>query len=169
MTYHARRIKEMVVGLPLYKNIISDPSVRNKNDRDGVSYRDYFYNLSGLWLEEGNNSIFDGIERVRDFMYQGKLKVFTSCTNLKSEAQKYLWKKDKNGISKDEPTEKENHLMDAMRYMVMALPDDLRECTFNKKENNTKYSILDRLKLSQSSDFEDDGEGGVYGMGYYNM
>lgn len=169
MTYHARRIKEMVVGLPLYKNIISDPSVRNKNDRDGVSYRDYFYNLSGLWLEEGNNSIFDGIERVRDFMYQGKLKVFTSCTNLKSEAQKYLWKKDKNGISKDEPTEKENHLMDAMRYMIMALPDDLRECTFNKKENNTKYSILDRLKLSQSSDFEDDGEGGVYGMGYYNM
>ncbi len=169
MTYHARRIKEMVVGLPLYKNIISDPSVRNKNDRDGVSYRDYFYNLSGLWLEEGNNSIFDGIERVRDFMYQGKLKVFTSCTNLKSEAQKYLWKKDKNGISKDEPTEKENHLMDAMRYMIMALPDDLRECTLNKKENNTKYSILDRLKLSQSSDFENDGEGGVYGMGYYNM
>ena len=81
------------MGVPMYKNIVADPSVRNKNDRDGVSYRYYFYNISGLWLDEGNNSIFDGIERVRDFMYQGKLKIFSSCVNLKQEAQKYEWKK----------------------------------------------------------------------------
>ena len=168
VTYHARRIKEMVMGLPLYKNIIADPSVRNKNDRDGVSYRDYFYNISGLWLEEGNNTIFDGIERVRDFMYQGKLKVFTNCVNLKYEAQRYLWKKDKNGIMKDQPTEKENHLMDALRYLVMALPFDIRECAITQKPDANKQTILDRIKLYDNTP-EDDGEGGVYGLGYYNL
>ena len=98
MTYHARRIREMVMGHKLYKPIVADPTVRNKNERDGVSYRDYFFNVSGLWLEEGNNAIFDGIERVRDFMYEGKLKIFTSCVNLKHEGENYLWKKDENGI-----------------------------------------------------------------------
>lgn len=167
VTYHARRIREKVLGCKLYKNIIADPSVRNKNDRDGVSYRDYFYNVSGLWLEEGNNAIFDGIERVRDFMYQGKLKVFTNCVNLKSEAQNYLWKKDKNGIAKDEPTEKNNHLMDAMRYMVMALPYDIKTCSINDVPDNSKQTILDRIKFADRS--EEDGIGGVFGLGYYDM
>ena len=168
VTYHARRIKELVMGHKLYKNIIADPSVRARNDRDGVSYRDYFYNVSGLWLEEGNNAIFDGIERVRDFMYQGKLKVFTNCVNLKSEAQNYLWKKDKYGIMKDQPTEKNNHLMDALRYLVMALPFDIRECALTKTPDSNKMTILDRLKL-HSNDSEEDGEGGVYGIGYYDL
>lgn len=167
VTYHARRIKEKVMGCKMYKNIIADPSVRNKNDRDGVSYRDYFYNVSGLWLEEGNNVIFDGIERVRDFMYQGKLKVFTNCVNLKAEAQNYLWKKDKYGIMKDQPTEKENHLMDAMRYLVMALPFDIKECEKVKTPDVNKQTILNRLQLQNQED--EDGAGGVYGLGYYDL
>lgn len=169
VTYHARRIKEMVMGVPMYKNIVADPSVRNKNDRDGVSYRDYFYNISGLWLDEGNNSIFDGIERVRDFMYQGKLKIFSSCVNLKQEAQKYEWKKSKDGISKDEPVDKQNHLMDAMRYMVMALPYDLREVNRSSAADNTKQSILDRIRLTNEAEHPDDGQGNVYGLGYYEL
>ena len=168
MTYHARRIKEKVFGLPLYKNIIADPSVRNRNDRDGVSYRDYFYNISGLWLEEGNNSIFDGIERVRDFMYQGKLKIFISCTNLKDEAQKYVWKKDKSGTIKDDPVDKHNHLMDAMRYMIMALPNDLRDINLVGAKENSNQTVLDRLKM-QTDTSPSDGTGGVYGFGYYDL
>ena len=169
ITYHARRIREKVFGLPMYKNIIADPSVRNKNDRDGVSYRDVFQQASGLWLEEGNNSIFDGIERVRDFMYQGKLKIFVSCVNLKDEAQKYQWKKDKDGFSKDEPVDKHNHLMDAMRYMVMALPMDLRDVDRYSARDNSKQSILDRIRLNDNKDFPNDGVGGVYGLGYYDL
>lgn len=167
MTYHARRIREMVMGHKLYKPIMADPTVRNKNERDGVSYRDYFYNVSGVWLEEANNAIFDGIERVRDFMYQGKLKVFTSCVNLKHEAQNYVWKKDKSGITKDDPVDKENHLMDAMRYMVMALPYDIRECASVGANDATKETILDRLKLDDDAvEYEDSG---VYGLGNFEL
>lgn len=168
MTYHARHIREKVMGLKMYKPIAADPSVRNKNERDGVSYRDYFYNISGIWLEEGNNAIFDGIERVRDFMYQGKLKIFTNCVHLKHEAQNYLWKTDKDGISKDQPTEKENHLMDAMRYMVMALPYDIKDCASVGVSLNSqsKETILDRLKRDEDYDEDDIG---VYGLGNFDL
>lgn len=169
ITYHARRIREKVMGCRMYKNIIADPSVRNRNDRDGVSYRDVFREASGLWLEEGNNSIFDGIERVRDFMYQGKLKIFVSCVNLKDEAQKYTWKKDKDGIIKDEPVDKHNHLMDAMRYMVMALPNNLKEINSLESSEYLKTSILDRLKATNEEWKPVNGEGGVYGLGNFEL
>lgn len=169
ITYHARRIREKVMGCRMYKNIIADPSVRNRNDRDGVSYRDVFREASGLWLEEGNNSIFDGIERVRDFMYQGKLKIFVSCVNLKDEAQKYTWKKDKDGIIKDEPVDKHNHLMDAMRYMIMALPNNLKEINSLESSEYLKTSILDRLKATNEEWKPVNGEGGVYGLGNFEL
>lgn len=167
ITYHAHRIKEKTFQFRMYKGIQADPTVKCKNDRDGVSYQQYFFNVSGLWLEEANNDILNGIEKVRDMMYRGTLKVFTNCVNLKDEAQKYLWQKGKDGIMKDAPTTTHNHLMDAMRYMCMALPYDLRDCDVSKSQP-IKSSILDRLSINNNSldAFNDDG---VYGMGYYNM
>ena len=165
ITYHARRIREKIMGVNMYKPIIADPSVRNKSDRDGVSYRDYFYNVSGIWLEEGNNAILDGIERVRDFMYMGKLKIFTSCTNLKHEAQNYVWKTE-HGENKDVPVDKENHLMDAMRYMVMALPYDIRDCENSGRISDDKASVLDRIKLNAEDEPEANG---VYGLGAFEL
>jgi len=167
ITYHARMIREKILGVRMYKPIIADPSVRNRNDRDGVSYRDYFYNVSGIWLEEGNNAILDGIERVRDFMYQGKLKIFTSCVNLKQEAQNYVWKTEKNGLTKDDPVDRNNHLMDAMRYMVMALPFDIRDVEgAHASGNMSKDTILDRLRLNEQEVEEDSG---VYGLGNFDL
>jgi hypothetical protein len=55
ITFHGRRVKEKIDGFEMYKPIQADPSVRNKNDRDGVSYQDYFYQTCGIWLAEGNN------------------------------------------------------------------------------------------------------------------
>ena len=100
-------------------------------------------------------------------MYQGKLKVFTSCANLKHEAQNYVWKKDKSGITKDDPVDKENHLMDAMRYMVMALPYDIRECASVGANDATKETILDRLRLNDDAVEYDDS--GVYGLGNFEL
>ena len=59
--------------------------------------------------------------------------------------------------------------MDAMRYMVMALPNDLRDVSLSSAEDKNRKSVLDRLKLQDSSEFPNDGEGGVYGMGYYDL
>lgn len=172
MTYHGRRIREKIDGFKMYKPIQADPSVRNKNDRDGVSYRDYFYQVSKIFLDEANNSLADGIDRVRDFMYMGKLKIFTNCINMKEEAGNYVWKKDKDGIMKDTPVDRYNHLMDALRYLIMALPMDLKDCYANTRLDNTKETLLDRLRPDTDvSDLLDDGFSfaNVYGFNNFNM
>lgn len=172
ITHHARRVKEKIEGTRMYKPILADPSVRNKSDRDGVSYQDYFYQVSGVWLQEGNNSILDGIERVRDFMYMGKLKFFTSCVNLKEEAGNYTWKKDKNDILQDVPIDRNNHLMDALRYLCMGLPMDPKECyQGDTLVGRTKETLLDRIK--PDTDINDllnpEGLEGVFGFGNFDM
>lgn len=170
ISYHAAKVKEMIFGTKMYKAIQADPSVRNSNEKDGVSYKDYFMNVSGIHLEPANNALLDGIERVRDFMYRGKLKIFTSCLHLKEEAQNYVWKTEKTGEGKDIPVDRNNHLMDAMRYMVMALPMDLGEVYIGTKMHGaTKENLLERI--SPDTDdfdfFDDEGMGGVYGMNTY--
>lgn len=172
ITYHARRIKEKIDGFELYKPIQADPSVRNKSDRDGVSYQDYFYKVSGIWLAEGNNSILDGIDKVRDFMYTGKLKFFTSCVNLKEEADNYVWKHDKDGFTQDVPVDRKNHLMDALRYLCMGLPFDLKDCYVAKgTAMSTKDTLISRLRPDTDVEdlFREDGKGGAFGVGTFNM
>lgn len=174
VTYHCRRIKEKIDGFKMYKPIQADPSVHNKSDRDGVSYQDYFYQVSGIWLSEGNNALIDGIDRVRDFMYTGKLKFFTSCVNMKEEASNYLWKKDKDGIMSDNPIDRNNHLMDSVRYLCMALPMNLRDCYMTENaRDDLKSSLISRIR--PDTDIEDllsynpSDWGGAYGLGNFNM
>lgn len=172
ITYHATKIKEKMFGLKFYKPIQADPSVRNANDKDGVSYKDYFMNVSGVHLEPANNSILDGIERVRDFYYTGKLKTFTSCVHLKEEAQNYIWSQAKSHEGKDVPVDRFNHLMDALRYTVMGLPVNLEDVYIGTNfKSSDKSTLINRLQPdSEMSDFSDtDGDGGVYGLGYYNL
>ena len=172
ITYHGRRIKELVDGYNMYKGIQADPSVRNRNDRDGVSYQQYFYQVSGIWLEPGNNAILDGIDRVRDFMYMGKLKFFTNCVNLKEEAGNYVWKVSKDGIQEDNPVDRNNHLMDALRYLCMGLPLDFKECYNTSRTDlvENKENLISRLKPDTDiSDFMVPNEGGAYGIGMYSL
>lgn len=147
ISYHARRVKELISGTDMYKDIQADPSVGARNDRDGVSYRDYFYNVSGIMLGKANNNILDGIERMRDFMYTGKLKFFNSCVNIKDEARTYVWQSNKNGDVKELPVDRHNHLMDACRYMVMGIPSDPRECYVGSPAYvDSKQDLINRIR-----------------------
>ncbi len=161
ISYHAKQVKEMITGLPLYNNIQADPSILHRSDRDGRSYQDYFYKLSGIHMDPANNSIAMGIDKVRDYMYTGKLKVFTSLVNLKTEAVGYVYP-DRDTNQKEEiPMDKNNHLMDAMRYLIMALPQ-------NPYEMNTISSPYvakdDVLRFWKTDEPDDDGET-VYQIG----
>lgn len=124
ISYHAKMVKEMLKGLPMYNNVQADPSVLHRSDRDGRSYQDYFYKLSEIHLEPANNSIAMGIDKVRDYMYTGKLKIFQSLVNTKTEAMGYIYPDREVNQKEEIPVDKNNHLMDAMRYMIMALPQN---------------------------------------------
>lgn len=74
---------------------------------------------SGFWADgaiKGSGSIDLGISSMQKFqMYV----VFDD--DLKNEYDNYSWEVDKNGLSRDIPIKKEDHYMDAIRYIVTYL------------------------------------------------
>lgn len=60
------------------------------------------------------DTILSGIDQIKrsNFMVQANSK------NLIEELQMYQWKQDKNGNNLDEPEDKFNHLIDAIRYVL---------------------------------------------------
>lgn len=124
VSFHANQVSKLVRGRDFLYPIQADPSVNKRNDRDGLSYKDYFYKLSGVDLSPGNNDIMYGIEKVRDYMVSGKLFFFNNLQNLKYEMKNYQYQKSDKRNSNDTPIDKNNHLMDAMRYMIAKLPQD---------------------------------------------
>lgn len=62
--------------------------------------------------------ILAGIATVDSWFRAGRLKIYKNCTNLIREAKGYNWKKDRRGETRDEPNDKNNHAMDALRYGI---------------------------------------------------
>lgn len=66
---------------------------------------------------KGKDSIRNGIQYVQRY----KLVIHPRCTNFEAEVTTYAWAKDKFGVPTGEPTDKDNHLMDALRYALEKL------------------------------------------------
>lgn len=64
--------------------------------------------------EKGKDSINHGI----DVLQQYRLIVHPSCTNTIAELSSYVWGKDKDGSGINKPVDRDNHLMDALRYAI---------------------------------------------------
>lgn len=162
MSYHAKHLKEALKGLNLLFSVQADPAVQHRNVRDGISYSDYFYRQSGIYLEPGNNDILYGIEKVRDYMYCGKLKFFSDLNNLKFEAVNYIYP-EKGTNTNDKPQDKHNHLWDAIRYMVAKLPRDPNELNEHYTQSallNSTYSTFTDAIEKEETYLDTDG---VYG------
>lgn len=61
----------------------------------------------------------DSIKFWIDILKQYNLKITEKSSNLKKEARKYMWKKDKEGKALNVPIDMYNHWLDALRYIVM--------------------------------------------------
>jgi len=61
---------------------------------------------------KGKDSIINGITAIQEY----KIFVLPECKNTIAELSSYIWKQDKNENGLNEPEDKNNHLMDAMRY-----------------------------------------------------
>lgn len=66
---------------------------------------------------KGNDSIRWGINLIQQF----HIYVHPNCKNFITELSNYRWKKDKAGNFTNEPERDFDHLMDALRYAVMAI------------------------------------------------
>lgn len=61
---------------------------------------------------KGKDSVINGIMAVQEY----KIFVHPSCKDTIAELSSYCWKKDKNENGMNEPEDRNNHLMDALRY-----------------------------------------------------
>ncbi len=60
------------------------------------------------------DSILSGIDQVK----RHNLFVHKDSINLLNELNSYVWKQDKNGKNVDEPEDRNNHLLDPLRYIL---------------------------------------------------
>lgn len=70
------------------------------------------YGVNAIGAKKGKDSVNHGIQ----WLQQQTIVVDVKCQNMKNELMKYRWKEDKNGNVLPVPVDKDNHLIDALRY-----------------------------------------------------
>jgi len=159
---HARNIKQILeeekVTAGNTRFMVIDPAAGNKTDPINGKSIQGLYQEYGLYFSKANNSLDAGILKVNAYIELGKLKVHDTCPNLIRELQNYQYPdvemeaKDKN--LKEKPIKANDHAADALRYMLMRLPDD-PENLKNSSYNTPKRYIIDEEEdnIGQKGDF----------------
>jgi hypothetical protein len=73
----------------------------------------------------GQNAVGAGINRVKERLDAGKLKVTANCGGLLGEFKRYRWVQDTGrgeNEAREAPVKKDDHRLDALRYAVMQRP-----------------------------------------------
>ena len=135
-----------------------DPRGRNRDQVSGNSWIDA-YRERGIILTPAKdceaNSIAVTIQKVAEYAAHGKLKIFNTCTKLKTALSKYKYPpRSLDDLDKNQgelPMDKNNHLPDAVRYMLSPFPkfpdnpDDFaeiwREVTIKQERENKTNSF----------------------------
>lgn len=154
---HAKHIKQLLednkVTAGNTRFMVIDPSAKNKTDPINGKSVQALYQEYGLYFQPANNAVEAGILKVNSYIERGKLKIHDNCPNLIRELQNYKYPDqttddaDKN--LKENPIKANDHACDALRYLLMRLPDD-PENLKNSSHNPPKRYIIEE-------DEEDDG------------
>lgn len=70
--------------------------------------------IRALGAKKGPDSVMHGIQ----WLQGHEIIIDSKCQNAKNEFQLYQWKKDKDGNSLRVPEDRNNHLIDAIRYAI---------------------------------------------------
>lgn len=106
---HAEAIKARGVWMPG----VIDPASRGRQQKDGEQLL-RIYQALGLQLTIADNSVDSGIYEVWTRMSTGRLKIFRTLQNLRSELR--IYRRDEKG----HVVKENDHLTDCLRYMVMS-------------------------------------------------
>lgn len=70
------------------------------------------YGVNARAASKGKDSVLHGIQ----WLQQQTIILDSNCINLRNELQQYKWKEDAGGNAMPVPVDKNNHLIDALRY-----------------------------------------------------
>ena len=91
---------------------VVDPASMGSSQADGNSLLD-IYQKNGLDLEKAINSVEPGLLEVFQRLTEGRIVIFSTCIKMLEEMRVYH--RDARG----RPVKKNDHLMDALRYLIM--------------------------------------------------
>jgi phage terminase large subunit len=80
------------------------------------------HGINAIPTRKGKDSILFGIQ----WLQQQQIVIDTRCINARAEFNVYHWKKDKDGNALRQPIDKNNHLIDALRYAYENETEDLQ-------------------------------------------
>lgn len=116
---------------------VIDPASKGRSQGDGSQLLQTYKDL-GLKLQKANNDVEGGVQLVWQRISAGKLKVFSNLNNFAKEY--VLYRRDDRGkILKEN-----DHLMDAMRYLVVELN---RAKSINQIISAPKYTGPTRYRI----------------------
>lgn len=115
-----------------YPRIIGDGAARFEIE----SLRKRKFRITGG--KKGADSIANGIREVKALLHvregTGKPKIFIhkSCKNLIKEFQSYAWERDSEGNVINVPEDKNNHALDALRYVALDKATPIKKETIRR-------------------------------------
>ena len=102
-----------------------DPASQAKNTvKEGKLYSLYDeFADNGITSYPAENDVDSGINRVGEYLKNNQIIIFSTCKNLIWELERYHWAETHESIKGDikpKPYKKDDHLVDCLRYIVMA-------------------------------------------------
>lgn len=72
----------------------------------------------GMHCTDADNDVETGIQRMTSMVRDGKCQILSKCTNLIREIEGYSWDPKAAEHGEDRPIKKDDHLLDALRYVL---------------------------------------------------
>lgn len=116
----------------LYCTPLLDPKSGAKRDYNKKSLFDHFLDY-GISFAPGFVNVNARVFRTNTYMESGRLKIFNSCQGLRAELQDYKFPEKKLGMVQkgaDKPIDKNNHAINPLEWICMALPANPKELMY---------------------------------------
>ena len=103
---------------------VIDPKAGDRNKQTGK--RDQLvFQENGIYAFPGDNTVEAGIQLVKQYLRENRLVISANCKGLIQEFKMYRWKEQSNRNEEDPkpvPIKKDDHALDALRYLIMSRP-----------------------------------------------
>lgn len=146
---------------------LADPAIAKIDAQTGKTDQQA-YAEAGILTRPANNSVRHGINAIRSLLGADRIHVAASCEVLIEQFNRYRWKS--TGRSEDDapdrPVKRDDHLLDALRYAIMALPipEVVGAADERTKLERLLSQDLARAKLAGSGEQETHGSAIGAGM-----
>lgn len=150
-------LKDNIKGASAFRTAKIDPSTKRRTGKTGESDFDEYLrhwpkDLPPLGL--ARNDVQLGIDRVKSYLkvhpklQRPMLYIFETCTNLLEEISTYKYPELKpseqgNKNEKENPIKANDHALDALRYLIVDLPEPYK-VEMSELERKKKYTDIER-------------------------